>query len=306
MRAPAPLPESLTGRPFLVAEAREAGVHAERMRRSDLTAPFRGVRTARVDGLRDLAAAYATRMPAHHAFGGVTAARQWGLPLPTEWSRDEPLVVARPTGTTRGRARGTVHIAVDPAFARVTTHRGLRLLAPVATALTLARDLPHERLVHVVDALLTPSQRYPDLDLPRRPHTTAAELLDFLARCGRLRGARALRAAAADARSGVDSRFETITRRTIVLAGLPEPVVHPLVVVDGIELHPDLGYPELKVAVEYEGEVHLDPKRWADDILRYEMLEAAGWIVVRITKGDLARDGERCVRRVRAALARRG
>ena len=57
--------------------------------------------------------------------------------------------------------------------------------------------------------------------------------------------------------------------------------------------------------MEYEGKGHLDPKRWAEDILRYEMLEAAGWIVVRITKADLARGGERCARRVRAALARR-
>ena len=80
--------------------------------------------------------------------------------------------------------------------------------------------------------------------------------------------------------------------------------IEALVVVDGVRLHPDLGYPALRIAVEYEGEGHLDPKRWADDILRYEMLEAAGWIVVRITKADVAGSGVRCARRVRA-LARR-
>lgn len=275
------------------------------MRSGDLVAPFRGVRTTSVERFEDVAAAYGAWMPDHHALAGMSAARLWGLPLPTEWSPEEPLVIARPHGSTRGRARGTRHISVDASRLDFAEHRGLRVLAPVATALVLARELDHEHLVHVVDALLTGSKRYPDLELPRRPHATPAQLIAFVERCVGLQGAVALRAAAADARVGVDSRFETITRRCIVLAGLPEPVVHPLVVVDGIELHPDLGYPDRKVAVEYEGEWHLDPKRWAEDILRYEMLEAAGWIVVRITKADLARGGERCARRVLAALARR-
>lgn len=303
--APSPLPQPFAGGPFLVSDALRAGVTSARVRSGDLVAPFRGVRTTTVERLIDVAAAYATWMPAHHAFGGITAARLWGLPLPTDWTADEPLVIARPHGSTRGRARGTRHISVDAPTLAFTEHRGLRMLAPVATALILARDLEHEHLVHVVDALLTGSRRYPDLELARRPHATPARLADFVGRCAGLRGASALRAAAEDARVGVDSRFETITRRCIVLAGLPEPVVHPLVVVDGVELHPDLGYPDLRIAVEYEGEGHLDPKRWAADILRYEMLEAAGWIVVRITKADLARDGAQCARRVRAALARR-
>jgi hypothetical protein len=282
-----------------------AGVTRARVRSGDLVAPFRGVRTTTVKRFEDVAAAYGAWMPAHHGLAGISAARLWGFPMPTEWSPEEPLVIARPHGSTRGRARGTRHISVDASKLDFTEHRGLRVLAPVATALTLARELGHEHLVHVVDALLTGSKRYPDLDLPRRPHATPARLVDFVERCVGLQGASALRAATADARVGVDSRYETITRRCIALAGLPEPVVHPLVVVDGIELHPDLGYPDRKVAVEYEGEGHLDSKRWAEDILRYEMLEAAGWIVVRITKADLARGGERCARRVRAALARR-
>lgn len=305
MPAPSPLPEPFAGGPFLVGDAVRAGVTRARVRSGDLVARFRGVRTASAERLVDVAAAYGACMTAHHGFAGITAARLWGIPLPTEWSSEEPLVIAGSHGSTRGRARGTRHISVDGSKLDFTEHRGLRLLAPAATALTLARDLRHEHLVHVVDALLTDSQRYPDLELPRRPHATPARLAEFIERCVGLRGAAALRAAAADARVGVDSRFETITRRCLVLAALPEPVVHPLVIVDGIELHPDLGYPELKVAVEYEGEGHLDPERWAQDILRYEMLEAAGWIVVRITKADLARGGERCARRVRAALARR-
>lgn len=305
MRTPAPLPEPLRGRAFRVGEARELGVSRSRTRRSDLSAPFHGIRSAVVTSVVDHAAAYATTMRSHQAYAGTTAARLWGLPLPSTWTSDEPLVLARPHGSTRSAFSGTQHIAVDARRLEFTTHRGLPVLAPLATAITLARELEHERLVHVLDALLTPSRRYPDLELPNRPQTTLIELSSFIASCGRMQGVPALRAALADARGGVDSRFETITRRIIVLAGLPEPVVHPLVVIDGVELHPDLGYPRLKIAVEYEGEGHLDPKQWAKDILRYEMLEAAGWIVVRITKADLARGGRSVVRRVGAALARR-
>ena len=117
---------------------------------------------------------------------------------------------------------------------------------------------------------------------------------------------RALLGALDDARAGVDSRYETITRRAIVLAGLPEPVVHPLVIVDGIAMHPDLAYPEMRIAIEYEGDGHREQGRWDRDIDRYAALEAAGWIVVRVTKAHLARDGARCIARVAAARARRG
>ncbi|MET4098395.1 hypothetical protein ABIB37_000632 [Agrococcus sp. UYP10] len=304
MRTPAPLPAPLDGSPFLVADALRAGVTPARLRSSDLVMPFHGVRAASADSLLELAGAYAVRMPAHHAYGGITAGRIWGFPLPTDWTPGEALVVARPTGTTRGRSQGTTHIAVD-ARLRATIHRGLPVLAPAATAVTLGRVLEHEHLVHVVDALLATSWNYPDLDLPRRPHATVDELTTFLARCVGVPGVPALRAALDDARAGVESRFESITRRCIVLAGLPEPVVHPLVVVDGIALHPDLGYPDLRIAIEYEGDGHREAGRWDRDIDRYARLEAAGWIVVRITKAHLARGGDRAIRRVEAAIARR-
>lgn len=306
MRTPAALPDPFQRRPFRAAEARRSGVSRSRLRHPALHAPFVDVRAASIESVHDLAAAYATRMRDGHVFGGLTAARLWGLPVPTPWRPDEPLVIARPLGTTRGRAAGTRHIAFDPAFVAVGVHRGLPVLGPIGTALTIARELEHEPLVHLVDALLTPSKRYPDLELPGRPHIAPDALARHLERCRGLHGVPALRDALADARVGVDSRFETITRRTIVLAGLPEPAVHPRVVIDGIDLHPDLGYPQLHIAIEYEGDGHREAGRWDRDIDRYAMLEAAGWIVVRITKAHLARDGERCIARVRAALARRG
>ncbi len=69
----------------------------------------------------------------------------------------------------------------------------------------------------------------------------------------------------------------------------------------------DLAYPDWLIAIEYEGEHHLtDPAQWAKDIRRHELLESLGWIVIRVTKTDLRGGGRALVRRVRAALARRG
>ncbi|WP_347754175.1 hypothetical protein [Agrococcus sp. ProA11] len=136
-------------------------------------------------------------------------------------------------------------------------------------------------------------------------YATPEQLAAFAERCAGLAGVPALRAALADARVGSESRFETLTRLLIVEAGLPEPQVHPLVVVDGIDLHPDLGYPRLKIAIEYEGDGHRELTTWIRDIDRYARLEAAGWIIVRITRGDLARRGAALVERVARARARR-
>lgn len=64
----------------------------------------------------------------------------------------------------------------------------------------------------------------------------------------------------------------------------------------------DMGWEEIKVAVEYDGEQHRRERRQYNwDIRRREFLDGLGWIVIRVIAGD--RPAE-IVRRVRAALAR--
>lgn len=308
MRAPRPLPEPFDTGAFRVGDALAEGIGRGRLRGSDLEAPFRRVRSRPIVDVLGLAAAYAPIMAAHHVYGGITAARLWGLPIAATWTRDEPLVIARPNRTAPGYVRGTRHIAFDPTRLRSTELDGLRLLGPLATALTLARELSYEGLVQVVDALLTPSGNYPGLRLvrqPGRPFATPRQLDDFIARCRGLAGVAALRAAAADARAGVDSRFETVTRLLIVEAGLPEPQVHPRIVIDGEVWHPDLGYPELRIAIEFEGDGHREERQWHVDIDRYAGFEAAGWSIVRVTRRHMSRRGAHFVDRVRAVRARR-
>jgi hypothetical protein len=115
----------------------------------------------------------------------------------------------------------------------------------------------------------------------------------------------ALRQALPRVRVGSASRPETWTRLILVDAGLPEPVLNIDVFHGEVWIaRVDLAYPDLMIAVEYEGEHHLrDPEQWARDLERYDALAEAGWRVIRITKGDVFTDPASMCRRVRRAIA---
>lgn len=309
MNRRAPLPHPFGDGPFAVAAALDGGVSPSRLRSADLVAPFPGVRALREPAdVMELAAAFAQRMRPGHVFAGVTAGRMWALPIAGAWERSEPLVIGVPAGTTRTRAKGVRTREFDTSRLESGTLDGLPLLGPASTVMSLARETAHVDLVVLIDALVTPSKRYRDLRLVRRPFTDPAALAAFAERCRGLHGASAFAAALADVRVGADSPQESRSRLAIVAAGLPEPVVQFEVWLDGVlRAELDLAYPDWKIAIEYEGEHHLtDAAQWAKDIRRQELLESLGWIVIRATKADLQHGGRRLVQRVRAALARRG
>lgn len=89
-------------------------------------------------------------------------------------------------------------------------------------------------------------------------------------------------------RTAVDSPTESAVRVLVVGAGFPEPMTNcPVQVADRL-LHADMGYPELKIAIEYEGLQHfMDPKEIRHDEIRRAKLEDAGWRVLRVMNDDL-------------------
>ena len=109
-------------------------------------------------------------------------------------------------------------------------------------------------------------------------------------------------------RASVDSAPETLLRLLLVEAGYDEPVVSYPVLVDGGKriLHPDLAWPGLKIALEYEGDGHReDKRRFRADIRRHGLFEAAGWHVIRATGDDLASEKDAFMTRVHDIVARR-
>jgi very-short-patch-repair endonuclease len=105
--------------------------------------------------------------------------------------------------------------------------------------------------------------------------------------------------------AGAESPRETWLRLVLMRAGFPRPQTQiPVYNEFGVLIaEVDMGWEEIKVAVEYEGDHHWR-SRWqfGKDIRRFEAVTEAGWIDVRVTAEDTPATVER---RVAAARARR-
>lgn len=79
----------------------------------------------------------------------------------------------------------------------------------------------------------------------------------------------------------------------MVLADLPEPETNLRVFFadgSGWLATPDLLYPTLKIALEYDGEHHrTDRQQWRDDKLRGRLLRDDGWQLLECTADDILR-----------------
>jgi hypothetical protein len=95
---------------------------------------------------------------------------------------------------------------------------------------------------------------------------------------------------------------ESRVRVACVLAGL-SPIPQYEVLIDGIELHVDLAFPDIRLAIEYEGEYHFEETQIVRDDRRYALLVAAGWRVIRLSSADL-RNLDAVVERIRTELDR--
>jgi very-short-patch-repair endonuclease len=85
--------------------------------------------------------------------------------------------------------------------------------------------------------------------------------------------------------------WEAKVLRVVRAMGLPSPRVNHRVRVDGRWRYLDLAWPDVKVAVEFDGFVpHSTRRVFDDDRLRQNGLVADGWTVFRVTKSMLATD----------------
>ncbi|MEV7330756.1 hypothetical protein [Micromonospora sp. NPDC093244] len=106
---------------------------------------------------------------------------------------------------------------------------------------------------------------------------------------------------------GAQSPPESQLRVRLVLGGLPRPVTqHPIRVAGGLVLHPDLAWPEFRVAVEYDGRWHSDPEQLHRDRRRLNLLVGAGWLILHVTGRRLHNDFPAVLGEVRSALLSRG
>jgi very-short-patch-repair endonuclease len=100
---------------------------------------------------------------------------------------------------------------------------------------------------------------------------------------------------------------ESQLRVRLIRSGLPRrEAQHPVNVHGGRTLHPDLCWPQFRVAVEYDGWWHADPDQLHHDRRRLNRLVAEGWIVLHVTSRRMREDFPGVVREIPAALVSRG
>lgn len=82
-----------------------------------------------------------------------------------------------------------------------------------------------------------------------------------------------------------ESRLTRMLLRLIQASTLPNPMsLVPVTLPNGVTIHPDLGYPSLKIAIEADGwKEHGKPAGWQGDRHRDNPLQTLGWIVLRFT-----------------------
>ncbi|OBI15666.1 hypothetical protein A5714_11925 [Mycobacterium sp. E2462] len=175
----------------------------------------------------------------------------------------------------------------------ITAIAGISVTSPARTALDIGCWYPTTAAVAGIDALA------------RATRIKAADVELLAERYSGRRGIVQAREALALFDSGAQSPKESWLRVVLVHAGLPPPQTQ-IPVFDHFGepvAYLDMGWEDVKVAAEYDGEQHRNDRRqYTWDVRRLEMLEGLGWIVIRVVAGDRPAD---IVRRVRAARARR-
>ena len=172
--------------------------------------------------------------------------------------------------------------------------RGVTVTTPARTALDLACRLPVEDAVVAIDALA---------------RATGLDMADVVLLADRYRGRRSIRRALFAlglVDPGAESPQETRLRLLYIRAGFPRPETQIRVRDEYGYLTAvlDMGWRDVMVAADYEGEHHrLSRRTFNNDIRRHAVVTELGWDDMRITVEDT---DHVVVERARRAFERRG
>jgi G:T-mismatch repair DNA endonuclease (very short patch repair protein) len=241
---------------------------------------------------RVLVSAVGLSLPAGGGFAGRSAAVLWGVPDVATTA--DPVEVVLPPGRRWNTGPGVRVRSLRPGQPLV--HRGRWLCTGrVDTTIDLLRWCPGG-----------PDE--PVVLLDRLVHLRLASLFDVREAVEQLpacRGSGRARHAARWADGFAESPPETTLRLLLLRAGLPAPVAQFRVFDDeGLIGRMDFAYPDLKIAIEYDGAWHAEPGQFSRDRKRLNRLRAAGWMVLHVTAADM-HDPLRLVAQVRRLIRTR-
>jgi hypothetical protein len=170
---------------------------------------------------------------------------------------------------------------------------GIPVTAPARTALDIASRYPLDAAVSAIDALA------------RRTRLKMADVELIAERYKGRRGIRQARKVLDLVDPGAESPRETWLRLLLIRGGFPPPTTQiPVYDKYGVLVAVlDMGWEDIKVAAEYDGDQHrTDRRRFNNDIRRAEAVSELGWIDIRVTVEDT--EGG-ILHRVGTAFARR-
>jgi hypothetical protein len=215
--------------------------------------------------------------------------------------------LARFDGGNRPVRKGVAGHRLELLDSDLTELDGVPITSPARTWLDLAAILGLEDLVVAADFFICSQSR--SFGPRKLALCSMADLQQQVERSGGARGIRKAKAALGLARVGADSAPETRLRLAMGRLGLPEPA-QGYVITDETDWElawPDMAFPKFKVAVNYDGRHHLEPRQRESDIRRDESIAAIGWTSVTITASQVRTWGfDGCAQRVLDALVRCG
>ena len=168
----------------------------------------------------------------------------------------------------------------------------LPVTTPARTAFDIGRSRALDTALPILDALFAAT----GID--------AAEVSAIADRWPGVRGVRQVRSVLQFVDGGAESPQESRLRLALIRGGLPRPQTQ--IIFRDLRIRVDMGWPQWRVAVEYDGVQHwANAAQRAWDIERIALLEAAGWVVIRVSAAMLARPAA-VVERVRTKLREAG
>lgn len=232
---------------------------------------------------------------ATHGLVGVShlaAARR--LEIPGYRLAPQELSVER--GVRLRRAGIRIHESTDLHRCRLVEIDGVPVTDAARTLLDLARYVGPKRLARNMEAC----RRMGLVDWPELIRTLVAH-----ARRGRpgIRRFREVLAANCHRDTITDSDLELMVLALLLEHGLPEPVLHHQIWDgDRFVAEVDLAYPERRIAMECDGDIHLEKDVHERDLPRQNDLILLGWTVLRFTSDRYRFKPDTIVRDARAAL----
>lgn len=286
------VPKELLDAPFTVATAAAYGVTRSMLRGDHWWQVIRGVWAhSSLPNTKETRFAALELVLTEKTFVcGLTAA--WvGFGIDVQDPRSDSLWVGHTPNIWLAPRPGFVIHELDVGPEDIRVFRGTRMTTWLRTAFDCARWLPLVEAVVVVDALAHLGM------------ISLGELAAYLATHRGVRGAAQVATVIdlADAKS--ESPMETRVRLLLVLSGLPRPETQIRIENEKGEFvaRADMGYPEKRVLVEYDGAWHFQQR--AADERRRQAMRDLGWIVIVVTADDYYKWPADLVARVRAKIA---